>query len=142
MRSGTTVMTALAKTNVTGHRWAARTARAMFLAGVAAILSLGSHAGVAQAEGVSGLAAQALAKSCDLGFMPTKPTVTGPSILGNAWAVCDVAPERHVLTLSLQYRQGGRWKTAESTTKDAIPNPRQVYEVKTGCEPGLWPCPR
>jgi hypothetical protein len=70
--------------------------------------------------------------------MPTKPTVTGPSILGNAYAVCDVPPERHELTLSLQYRQGGTWKTAESTSSAAIPDPRQVYEVKTGCEPGLW----
>ena len=70
--------------------------------------------------------------------MPTKPTVTGPSILGNAWAVCDVPPERHVLTLSLQYRQGSTWKTAESTSSAAIPIPRQVYEVKTGCRPGLW----
>jgi hypothetical protein len=39
--------------------------------------------------------------------MPIKPTVTGPSILGNAYAVCDVPPERHELTLSLQYLQGG-----------------------------------
>ncbi|WP_219419121.1 hypothetical protein [Pseudonocardia nigra] len=70
--------------------------------------------------------------------MPTKPTVTGPSILGNAYAVCDVPPERHVLTLSLQYRQGGTWKTANSATSTAIPDPRQVYEVKTGCRPGLW----
>ena len=81
---------------------------------------------------------KALSKSCDLRFMPIKPTVTGPSILGNAYAVCDVPPERHVLTLSLQYRQGGTWKTAESATSDAIPNPRQVYEVKTRCRPGLW----
>jgi hypothetical protein len=131
-------MAALAKINVTGRRWVARSARAVFLAGVAAALTLGSNAAVAQATGVPGLPGQTLAKSCDLGFMPTKPTVTGPSILGNAWAACDVPPERHVFTLSLQYRQGGTWKTAESTTKDAIPNPRQVYEVKTGCEPGLW----
>jgi hypothetical protein len=82
---------------------------------------------------------KALAKSCNLGFMPTKPTVTGPSILGNAFAVCDVPPERHVLTLSLQYRQGDTCKTAESTTSDAIPTrQRQVYEVKTRCRPGLW----
>ncbi len=81
---------------------------------------------------------KALAKSCNLGYMPTKPTVTGPSILGNAFAVCDVPPERHLLTLSLQYRQGGTWKTAESATSTAIPNPRAVYEVNTGCRPGLW----
>jgi hypothetical protein len=110
----------------------------VILAGVAATLTLGSSTGIAQATGAPGLPAKALAKSCDLRFMPIKPTVTGPSILGNAYAVCDVPPERHELTLSLQYRQGGTWKTAESTTKDAIPNPRQVYEVKTGCEPGPW----
>jgi hypothetical protein len=39
---------------------------------------------------------------------------------------------------ALQYRQGSTWKTAESTSSAAIPNPRQVYEVKTGCWPGLW----
>jgi hypothetical protein len=121
-----------------GRRWRARTAQAVILAGVAATLTLGSSTGVAQATDQAGLPMKALEKSCDLRFMPIKPTVTGPSILGNAYAVCDVPPERHELTLSLQYRQGGTWKTAESTTKDAIPNPRQVYEVKTGCEPGPW----
>jgi hypothetical protein len=70
--------------------------------------------------------------------MPIKPTGRGPSILGNASAVCDVPPERHDFTLSLQYRQASTWKTAESTSSAAIPNPRQVYEVKTGCRPGPW----
>ena len=64
--------------------------------------------------------------------------LNGPSVLGHALAVCDVPPERHALTLSPQYRQGGTWKTAESATGAAIPNPRAVYEVKTGCRPGLW----
>ena len=36
--------------------------------------------------------------------MPVKPTVTGPGILGNAWTKCDVAPEEHDLTLTLQLR--------------------------------------
>jgi hypothetical protein len=121
-----------------GRRWRARAAQAVILAGLAATLTLGSSTGVAQATGLPGLPVKALAKSCDLRFMPIKPTVTGPSILGNAYAVCDVPPERHELTLSLQYLQGGTWKTAESTAKDAIPNPRQVYEVKTGCRPGPW----
>jgi hypothetical protein len=121
-----------------GRRRLARAAQAVILAAVAATLTLGSSTGIAQATILPGLPVKALAKSCNLGFMPTKPTVTGPSILGNAFAVCDVPPERHVLTLSLQYRQGGTWKTAESTTSAAIPNPRAVYEVKTRCRPGLW----
>ena len=79
----------------------------MILAGLAATLTLGSSTAVAQATSVPGLPVKALAKSCDLRFMPIKPTVTGPSILGNAYAVCDVPPERHELTLSLQYLQGG-----------------------------------
>jgi hypothetical protein len=87
---------------------------------------------------VSDLPVKASAKSCDLRFMPIKPTGRGPSILGNASAVCDVPPERHDFTLSLQYRQASTWKTAESTSSAAIPNPRQVYEVKTGCRPGPW----
>jgi hypothetical protein len=118
--------------------WSARAARAVILAGVSASLTLGSGPAVAQAADQAGLPVKALAKSCDLRFMPTKPTVTGPSILGNAFAVCDVPPERHVLTLSLQYRQGGSWKTAESASSTEIPNPKAVYEVKTGCRPGLW----
>jgi hypothetical protein len=121
-----------------GRRRLARAAQAVILAGVAATLTLGSSTAVAQATTVPGLPVKALAKSCDLRFMPIKPTVTCPSILGNAYAVCDVPPERHDFTLSLQYRQGSIWKTAESTTSTAIPNPRQVYEVKTGCRPGLW----
>ncbi|WP_157122094.1 hypothetical protein [Nocardia violaceofusca] len=46
----------------------------------------------------------AAAKSCNLGFMPTKPTVGVGSIIGNAWAACDVPPERHELRLALQLR--------------------------------------
>ena len=88
----------------------------MTLIGVATSLTLGSCAAVAQARDGPGLPVKTLAKSCNLRFMPTKPTVTGPSILGNAFAVCDVPPERHVLALSLQYRQGGTRKTAKSTS--------------------------
>jgi hypothetical protein len=94
-----------------GRRWRARTAQAVILAGLAATRTLGSNAAAAQATGVPGLPVKALAKSCDLRFMPIKPTVTGPSILGNAYAICDVPAERHALTLSLQYLPGGTWKT-------------------------------
>ena len=76
------------------RRWSARAARAVFLAGVAATLTLGSGAAVAQATDEPGHPVKTLAKSCDLRFMPTKPTVTGPSILGNAFAVCDIPPDR------------------------------------------------
>jgi hypothetical protein len=74
-------------------RWRARAAQAVILAGVTAPLTLGSSTAVAQASGLPSLP-KALAKSCDLRFMPIKPTVTGPSILGNAYAVCDVPRER------------------------------------------------
>jgi hypothetical protein len=110
----------------------------VILAGVGAALTFGSGTAVAQDMSGSGLPVKAVAKSCGLRFMPVKPTVTGPSILGNAAAVCDVPPEKHVLTLSLQYRQGSTWKTAKSSSSAEIPNPRQVYEVKTGCRPGVW----
>jgi hypothetical protein len=110
MRCGPAAEASPGKINVVGSRWLVRGARAVILAGVAACLALGSGAAVAQAADGLGLPVRALVKSCDLGFMPTKPTVTGPSILGNAWAVCDVPPERHVLTLSLQYREGGAWR--------------------------------
>jgi hypothetical protein len=77
------------------REWPARAARDVILVGVSASLTLGSGAAVAQSTDQPGLPVKALAKSCNLGFMPTKPTVTVPSILGNDWAVCDVPPERH-----------------------------------------------
>lgn len=78
-------------------------------------------------------------KSCDLGFMPVKPTVTGPSILGNGWAKCDAPPERHELTLSLERRERGTgWIEIASISSSAIPSPRTTYEVKTTCHAGTW----
>ncbi|NKY48015.1 hypothetical protein [Nocardia cerradoensis] len=82
--------------------------------------------------------AQAAAKACDLGFMPTKPTVGVGSIIGNAWVKCDVAPERHELRLGLQIRTGGSWKTDQLISDATIPYPRATYGVKASCTPGLW----
>ncbi|MEU1550217.1 hypothetical protein [Nocardia sp. NPDC005745] len=75
---------------------------------------------------------------CNLGFMPTKPTVGVGSIVGNAWAKCSVAPEVHHMTLTLERRDGGAWVSEEIAHSDKIPAPREVYEVKTRCMPGVW----
>src|ERR1700754_2543659 len=55
-------------------RWRAHAAQAVILAGVTAPLTLGSSTAVAQATGLPGLPVKALAKYCDLRFMPIKPT--------------------------------------------------------------------
>lgn len=80
----------------------------------------------------------AAAKQCDLGFMPTKPTVGVGSIIGNAWAKCDVTPEVHHMTLTLERRDGGSWVSEQIAHSDTIPAPRATYEVKTRCMPGVW----
>lgn len=77
---------------------------------------------------------------CNLGFIPVKPTVGVGSIIGNAWARCDVVPpEVHVFTLSLERRDKGGWTTMATNPPDPrIPAPRLVYEIKTPCVPGVW----
>lgn len=77
-------------------------------------------------------------KSCNLGFIPAKPTVGVGSIIGNAWAKCDVAPEQHTLAISLERRDGGAWVTEATNRDHTIPAPRAVYAVKTVCKPGVW----
>lgn len=99
---------------------------------VLAALTLGAPAATAQPiEPVA-------AKACDLGFMPLKPTVTGPAVLGNVWAKCDAPPEQHRMTYGLERREGGAWVTAITMRDDRIPAPRVVYEVSAPCVPGLW----
>ncbi len=80
----------------------------------------------------------AAAKSCNLGFMPTKPTVGVGSIIGNAWATCDVAPERHELRLALQLRTRDGWQGRTVVSDPGIPSPRLTYAVKSECVPGMW----
>ncbi|WP_025351028.1 hypothetical protein [Nocardia nova] len=87
---------------------------------------------------VSASPAHAAAKSCNLGFMPTKPTVGIGSIIGNAWAACDVAPERHELRLALQLRTRNGWQGQALISNPGIPSPRLTYAVKTKCVPGMW----
>ncbi|MGX1772083.1 hypothetical protein ACWIGW_08205 [Nocardia brasiliensis] len=64
-----------------------------------------------------------------------------PQIIGNGFAQCDVPPDEHILTLALEYNQGGQWVNA-AYIKDAgippgPPNSRS-YEVKAACYAGTW----
>jgi hypothetical protein len=80
-------------------------------------------------------------KDCDLGFLPVRPTVGVGSLIGTAWAQCDVPPDFHVMVVGLQRLQGG-WQTVASSPPDQQipPGPprRAVYQVKTVCAPGAW----
>lgn len=80
-------------------------------------------------------------KVCDFGFVPVKPTVGAGSIIGTAWAQCDVPPDSHVMVVSLQRRDGG-WQTIASSDPDRQippgPPQRVAYQVKTACVPGAW----
>jgi hypothetical protein len=80
-------------------------------------------------------------KVCDLGFVPARPTVGVGSLIGTAWAQCDVPPDFHVMVVGLQRLQGG-WQTIASSPPDRHipPGPpgRAVYQVKTVCAPGAW----
>ncbi|MGN2638961.1 hypothetical protein ACTD5D_22920 [Nocardia takedensis] len=85
--------------------------------------------GVAQAE-----------KSCGFEFTFTRPTVLGPQILGRGVAQCDVTPSEHVLTLSLQRWEAGRWEPVSHRTSGALPpGPPSYtsYEVSAACYAGL-----
>lgn len=77
-------------------------------------------------------------KACSLGFMPIKPTVGVGSIIGNASAKCDLTPEQHVLTLSLERLDTGDWYPLQQITDTGVPMPRRTYEIKTRCTPGVW----
>lgn len=87
---------------------------------------------------VAAAPADAASKSCNLGFMPTKPTVGVGSIIGNAWAACDVPPERHEMRLALQLRTRQGWQGQVLDSDPSIPSPRLTYAVKTKCVPGMW----
>ncbi|AFU04650.1 hypothetical protein [Nocardia brasiliensis] len=64
-----------------------------------------------------------------------------PQIIGNGFAQCDVPPIEHILTLALEYNQGGKWMNAAYITDAGIPpgppNSRS-YEVKAACYAGTW----
>lgn len=83
--------------------------------------------------------AHAAAKDCDLGFMPLKPTVGVGTVIGSAWASCDMPPEQHEMHLALDYREGGQWQGVEMISDDRIPTvARMSYIVKARCQPGYW----
>jgi len=80
-------------------------------------------------------------KSCGLEFRPSKPIVTGRSILGQVAVSCDIAPERHELTLTLERRVSGEgWVEQAQSSSTKIPRrrPATVYQVKARCRPGAW----
>lgn len=76
---------------------------------------------------------------CSIGFMPVKPMPGAGSIIGSAWASCDIPPEQHEMRLGLDVRQGGQWQGVVLTSDDRIPTvARMSYIVKTRCAPGMW----
>ncbi|MFJ1455721.1 hypothetical protein [Nocardia sp. N2S4-5] len=80
-----------------------------------------------------------VAKSCDLGFTFSQPTVLAPLILGDAWADCAAPPASHRMELSLARRDtNGMWITMATITDRRIPAPRLNYQVSAECSPGLW----
>ncbi|MFG3616650.1 hypothetical protein [Nocardia sp. NPDC047654] len=81
------------------------------------------------------------AKSCGFEFTYSRPSVYPPKITGNGVAQCDGPPEEHILTLALEYQQGGRWVNAAHITEGAIPPtpPKsRMYEVSAACYAGNW----
>ncbi|MGV9615166.1 hypothetical protein [Nocardia xishanensis] len=82
----------------------------------------------------------AAAKSCDLGFVFSRPTVIAPGIRGDVWAECDAPPTRHSMTVTLERRDtyGGWQRVGEPTSDERIPRPRVTYEVHAFCDPGVW----
>ncbi len=81
------------------------------------------------------------AKSCTFMFTHTQPSVYPPEIIGNGWAQCDVPPEEHVVSMALEYKQGGKWTNASHIRDAGIPpGPpnRRSYEVKAACYAGEW----
>jgi hypothetical protein len=80
-------------------------------------------------------------KSCGLEFRPSKPIVTGRSVLGQVAISCDIPPDRHELRLILEHRAAGvGWTDEAEATSGKIPRkrPATVYQVKAGCRPGAW----
>lgn len=104
---------------------------------------LGSAAlGTAPAGGTTAAHPEFIAaKSCGFEFTYSRPSVYAPKITGNGVAQCDGPPEEHILTLALEYLQGGRWVNAAYITDAAIPpsppNSRS-YEVNAACYAGTW----
>ena len=83
------------------------------------------------------------AKDCDFEFNPERPTVIGAQITGHGVAACDIPPDRHVVTLALEYRDRGRWEVASVSRPDStIPGPwrtgRHQYRVSAACYAGTW----
>lgn len=82
-------------------------------------------------------------KDCDFEFSPSTPSVYLPQILGEGVAACDVPPDRHVVTLALEWKHGEQWEVASVSQPDAtIPGPwgtgRHHYKVSAACYAGEW----
>lgn len=81
-------------------------------------------------------------KACDLRFQPTRPVVTGTSVLGQLAVVCDTQPERHNLTMWLDHRartRGATWNARSDLFSDHIPDKtKTIHQLLAPCEPGVW----
>ncbi|MEU7214512.1 hypothetical protein [Nocardia iowensis] len=106
-----------------------------------AIAFAGGSAGAIAPAYASPPATFVSAKSCGFEFTYSRPSVYPPKITGNGVAQCDVPPDEHILTLALEYQQGGKWVNAAYITDPAIPpgppNFRS-YEVSAACYAGTW----
>jgi hypothetical protein len=121
-------------------------AGALGRAGLAVLSLVTSGQATAQVRPVSAVSEVATAApppgtdlDCYIRFLPATVIPGVGSLSGTAYANCSVAPDRHVMVLSLQQRQGGAWVTVASAPPDStIPRPRATYQVKTPCFPGAW----
>ncbi|WP_216916945.1 hypothetical protein [Nocardia noduli] len=106
------------------------TATSAAILALTAVFTCGTGTGSAHAE-----------KSCGFEFTFSQPTVLGSQILGRGLAQCDVTPSEHLLTLSLERQQSGRWETISHRTTGALPPgpPNSLsYEVSAACYEGSW----
>ncbi|WP_040833707.1 hypothetical protein [Nocardia brevicatena] len=82
------------------------------------------------------------ALSCDFEFTRSVPTVLPPQITGDGIAACDVPPDEHIVTLSLDYQEGGKWVSASTRPDSTIPPPYRAgghsYTVSAACYAGRW----
>jgi len=104
------------------------------------LVSIAASVAVAAAPAAAQAPIDTTAKSCDLGFTFSRPTIIPPGIGGDVWAHCDVPPARHSMLVSLDKRDaGGGWQTVgDPAIDERIPKPRVNYEVHAFCEPDVW----
>ncbi|MEU1427576.1 hypothetical protein ABZ412_10925 [Nocardia sp. NPDC005746] len=106
------------------------------------ILTLAAASMVGSVVAVASPAAEALpgVNWCSWDWMPfSSPTVLPPQIIGEGTVKCTEPPATHVVTLSLEYKDGDNWVVGSMTDPIAtIPNPDVHYRVSAACYNGTW----